>query len=128
VAAAVLLEAEDAARARSARILARIEQVLEWRGEAGPALAALRTPRDRGGPGAEVILARASEAMSRVVEQTAWRACRRVPCAPALGESEALGAVAVAVAAGRIGAGLATEALVLGMAQGRGYAMVLTAP
>ena len=128
VAAAVLLEAEDAACARSARVLARIEQVLEWRGDAGAAVAALRPPRERGEPGPEVILARLGEGASRIVDRTGWRACRRVACAPALGESEGLGAVAVAVAAGRIGAGRTTEALVLGVAHGRGYAIVLTAP
>ena len=128
VAAAVVLEGEDAARERGARILARAEQVLEWRGDAGAALSALRPPRSPGEPGSEVIVARATEGVSRALDPTAWSACRRVSCAPALGESEGLGAVAVAVAVGRIAIGRLTEALVLGVSQGRGYAIVLTAP
>ncbi len=127
VAAAVLLEAEDAARKRGARILAHAEQVLEWRGDAGAALSALRAPR---GPGvlSEVVLARASEGADRLLEETGWRACPRLVCAPALGESDGLGAVAVAVAVGRVATARAAEALVLGVAEGRGYAMVLSAP
>ncbi len=128
VAAAVLLEAEDAARERGARILARAEQVLEWRGEVGLSLSPLRPPRSPGEPGSEIVLARATEGAGRILDQTAWRACRRIACAPALGESEGLGAVAVAVAVGRIATGRVTEALVLGVAHGRGYAIVLTAP
>ena len=42
--------------------------------------------------------------------------------------AEALSAVAVAVAAGRIGAGRISEALVLGVAQRRGYAILLAGP
>ncbi len=127
VAAAVLLEAEDAARERGARILAHAERVLEWRGDAGEALSALRAPRGHGS-GAEVILARANEGADRLLDRTGWRSCPRIVCAPPLGESDGLGAVAVAVAVGRIGTGRATEALVLGVARGRGYAMVLSAP
>jgi 3-oxoacyl-[acyl-carrier-protein] synthase II len=128
VSAAVLLEAECAARDRAARILARVEQVIEWRGDFRAALSGLRAPRDSETARAlraEVVLPRPSEASSRILDRTDWRACPRVVCAPALAESEGLGAVAMAVAAGRIGAGLATDALVLGVAHGRGYAIVL---
>ena len=125
VAAAVVLEAEDLALARSARILARIERVFEWRVEGPAALAGLRAPR---GAGAEVVVARASEASERILAGTPWRQCKQVSCADALGESDALGAVAVAVAAGRIAAGRIAEALVLGVAQRRGYAILLAGP
>jgi 3-oxoacyl-[acyl-carrier-protein] synthase II len=125
VAAAIVLEAEELALARSAQILARVERVFEWRGDGPVALAGLRAPR---GAGAEVVLARASEAGERILVQTSWRGCPRVACAESLGESDALGAVAVAVAASRIGAGRITEALVLGVAQRRGYAILLARP
>ncbi len=46
LAAAVVLEAEGSVRARGGRVLARIEQVLEWRGHGSAALADLRAPRD----------------------------------------------------------------------------------
>jgi hypothetical protein len=44
-----------------------------------------------------------------------------------LGENGALGAVAIAIAAARVGTGRAPEALVLGLERGRGYAIVLAA-
>ncbi len=125
LAAALVLEAEGLARARSARILALIERVFEWRVDGPGALAGLRAPRSAG---AEVVLSRASEAGERIVVQTPWRDRPRLVCADALGESDALGAVAVAVAAARIGAGRITEALVLGVAQRRGYAILLAGP
>jgi len=125
VAAAVLLEAEEAAQARGGRILARVEQVLEWRGDRALSLAALRAPR--AARRSEVVQARVTPSGEQLVAETAWRGCPRVACAPALGESDALGAVAVAVAAGRIATGRIDEALVLGVAQGRGYAIVLAA-
>jgi 3-oxoacyl-[acyl-carrier-protein] synthase II len=128
VAAVIVLEAENDALARAARILARVEQVLEWRGDGFSALSALRAPAGGGGHAAEVVFGRTSEAADRLVGRTEWRRCPRVVCAPAVGESDGLGAVAVAVAAGRVAIGLATEALVVGVAQGRGYAILLTAP
>ncbi len=125
VAAAVLLEDEEAARARGGRILARVECVLEWRGDRAPSLAELRAPREP--RRAEVVQARVTPSGEQLAAETAWRTCPRVACAPALGESDALGAVAVVVAASRIASGRIVEALVLGVAQGRGYALVLSA-
>jgi 3-oxoacyl-[acyl-carrier-protein] synthase II len=125
VAAAVVLEAESLARARAARVLARVERVFEWRADGPAALSGLRAPC---GAGAEVVLARASEAGDGIIVRTPWRDCPRVVCAESLGESDALGAVAVAVAAARIGARRIREALVLGVAQGRGYAILLAGP
>jgi hypothetical protein len=128
VAAAVLLEEEGAARARGGRVLARVECVLEWRGaprDCAKALSRLRAPHDPAR--AEVVQARATPSADELVAETAWRSVPRVACAPALGESDALGAVAVAVAASRIASGRVAEALVLGVAQGRGYALLLAA-
>ncbi|MGO9833047.1 MAG: beta-ketoacyl synthase N-terminal-like domain-containing protein [Polyangiaceae bacterium] len=122
LAVAILVEAEEEARARGARILARIEQVLEWRGDGAGALASLRGPRSAR---AQVLLPRASEEADRVLASTSWTESERVVCAPVLGESDALGAVAIAVAASRIGAGVVEEALMLGLAKGRGFAIVL---
>src|ERR1019366_4713439 len=106
-------------------ILARVEQVLEWRADRALSLAALRVPR--AGRRSEVGQARVTPNGEQLVAETAWRGCPRVACAPALGESDALRAVAVAGAAGRIATGRIDEALVLGVAQGRGYAIVLAA-
>jgi 3-oxoacyl-[acyl-carrier-protein] synthase II len=125
VAAAVVLESEASALARSATVLARVERVVEWRIDDPAPLEALRQPRSAR---AEVVLARAGDAAERVVAQTGWTECPRVVCANFLLETDALGAVAVAVAAGRIGAGRVAEALVLGVAHRRGYAILLAGP
>jgi 3-oxoacyl-[acyl-carrier-protein] synthase II len=120
--AALVVEAEPAARARDARILARVRQRVEWRSGV-EALAAIAPPR---GARAEVVLARGDDDASVFVERTGWRGRPRLTCAGALGENDALGAVALAVAVGRIAQGMADEVLALGIAMGRGYAIVLS--
>ncbi len=123
VAAAVVLEVEERARARGARVLARVERAIEWRGDGASAASTLRAPRGR----AEVVWARESGPAARWLERTSWAAAARRACAPAIGESDALGAVAVAAAAARIGAGVTDEALVVGVARSHGYAILLAA-
>jgi 3-oxoacyl-[acyl-carrier-protein] synthase II len=124
LAAAVLVESEDEAKQRGARVLARVAQTLEWRHDRAPLASLISPPAD----GAEVVLARANGGSGVLLDGTAWRACPRHLCAPALGESDGLGAAAVAVAAGRIATGRASHVLVLGLARARGYAIVLTQP
>jgi len=122
VAAAVVLETAHVARQRGARVLARVRQTLEWRADARSVLASLVAPS---GAAAEVVLARANGGSDALLAATPWAECPRVTCAEALGESDGLGAVAIAVAAARVAAGRATDALVLGLAKGRGFALVL---
>jgi 3-oxoacyl-[acyl-carrier-protein] synthase II len=122
VAAAVVLETAEVARERGARVLARVRQTVEWRADARSALASLVAPS---GGSAEVVLARANGGSDALLAATPWARCRRVTCAEALGESDGLGAVAIAVAAARVAAGRASDALVLGLAKGRGFALVL---
>ncbi len=124
LAAAILVEGAAAATARGATPLARVAQVLQWRADAPTELAKLRGPVTAL---AEVIVPRFDDRTLEILGACPWRACRRHSCATALGESDALGAVALAVASARIGQGLAREALVLGLARGRGYAIVLEA-
>lgn len=123
VAAAVVLETDGAARERGARVLARVRQTLEWRADGRTGLASLVAPS--GGRG-EVLLARANGGSDGLLAATPWAACPRITCAEALGESDGLGAVAIAVAAARVAAGKATDALVLGLAKGRGFAVVVS--
>jgi len=122
LAAAVVVESEREARERGARVLARIRQVVEWRAAGREALESLVAPL---GQGAEVVVSRTNGGVDELLEVTAWRRCVRLVCAQALGESDALGAVAIAVAVGRIAAKRVNEALVLGVARGRGFAIVL---
>jgi len=121
-AAAVVVESELGARAAGTRILARFRQVLEWRGDAAGPLASLSPP---GGGRAECVLPRPDETAKALIARSGWAACPVRCCSPSIGESDALGAVAVAVAAARIASGLLDEALVIGIARGRGYAIAL---
>jgi len=125
LAAAIALESRIEARRRGARALARIAQVLEWRGDGAGAVGALRAP-DSERP--QVICARSNGGVDDFVSRTPWRSCPRWFCSRALAESSALGAAAICVAAARIGAGRVSEALVVGLAPGRGFAIVLGAP
>jgi 3-oxoacyl-[acyl-carrier-protein] synthase II len=124
LAAAIVLESEQEALARGTRVLCRVRQQLEWRSapEATDALALLQGPLQGR---AEVVLPRSGIDLDGLLEPTQWSTCRRMKCAPALGESDALGAVAIAVAAGRIATRLVEHALVLGVSRDRGYAVVL---
>lgn len=124
LAAVVVVERPDAPRARGTRALARVVQVLQWRDDAAGALAQLCLPV---ASRSEVVLARSDGGAGELVDRSAWRDCPRLSCAPNLGESDALGAVAIAVACARLGRGLAGEALVVGLALARGYAIVLRA-
>jgi 3-oxoacyl-[acyl-carrier-protein] synthase II len=125
VAAALVLEDGSHARRRSARVLARVRKVLEWRSDADDAVSRLGRP---GGDRAEVVLAResASACVDALLASTGWSASPRVSCATALGDSDGLGGVAIAVAAARVSAGLVTDALVVGLDEGRGYFIVLS--
>jgi 3-oxoacyl-[acyl-carrier-protein] synthase II len=124
IAAAVVAETEADARRRGARIVARVRQTLEWRGDT-PRWRDVVAPR---GARAEVVLARPNGGSGPLLEGSAWSSCAPLVCAPVLGESDGLGLVALAVAVGRIAARRADEVLVLGLARSRGYAIVLAAP
>lgn len=121
LAAAVVVESETEARRRGARIMVRVRQTLEVRGDT-PSLVGLVEPL---GGRAEVVLAHSGCAVGPLLDASAWASCERRVCGPAVGESDALGAVAIAVAAARIGAGQTDEALVLGLAKKRCHATVL---
>ncbi len=124
VSAAVVLEDETHARQRSGRILARVAQTLEWRDGLDDAVARLRAPAS---VRPEVVLAGGSEGADAVLARTAWKGAPRLSCAAGFGDSDGLGAVALAVAAARVSSGLATDALVVGLDERRGYFLVLSA-
>jgi 3-oxoacyl-[acyl-carrier-protein] synthase II len=125
LAAAIVVETGRAVQQRRGQALANVVQILQWRDDVRTPLASLRGPSSKS---AEVILARADEGAEALLDQTPWRPCQRFFCARALGESDALGGATLAVAAARVGVGIAREALVLGLARSRGYAIVLAAP
>jgi 3-oxoacyl-[acyl-carrier-protein] synthase II len=121
VAAAVVVESEDHAKARGARLVARVVQTLEWRGVRQD-LGDIAAPP---GDSPEVVLARSDEPVEALLAGSAWARARRHTCAHSVGESDALGAVALAMAVGRIAARRANGVLVVGLARDRGYAVVL---
>ncbi len=123
LASAVVLESESEAKARGVRVLARLRQLVEWRSSPRAAVAQMIGPESAR---AAVVVPRENGAVDELLAHTRWRECPRVVCAQVLGESDGLGVVAVAVAVGRIATGRIDEALVLGVARGRGFAIVLT--
>jgi 3-oxoacyl-[acyl-carrier-protein] synthase II len=124
LAAALVVESAETARQRSAPVLARVRQVVEWRDDAGE-LASLPEPRHLA---CEVLLPRASPRVDAILAASSWSTAPRIDCSRTLGESDGAGAAALAVGAGRVANGTAYEALVLGVAPGRGYAIVLERP
>jgi 3-oxoacyl-[acyl-carrier-protein] synthase II len=124
LAAVVVVESEEEARRRQAQVLARVQHVLAWRGSESASLAELPPPT----ADSEVVLPRPNGGAEALLGSTRWGACRRIVCAPSLGESDGLGAAAAAIAAGRVASGRTSSALVLGLAKGRGYALLLARP
>ncbi len=122
IAAALVVESRVEAAARGVRVLAAVEQWLEWRRSGSSSIARLNPPR---GERAEVVLARRSESVDAMLAASSWSRCSRMGLLPVTGESDALGAVALAVAVGRLSKGCVDHSLVLGMARERGYAIVL---
>jgi 3-oxoacyl-[acyl-carrier-protein] synthase II len=125
LAAVVLVETTARARARGARVLARVEQVLEWRDSGERALRELRPP---GAGRGEVLVPASGDPAHALIEATAWSRCPRVVACPGLGDGGALGAMSIATAVRRLREGEAAEILVLGGEADRGYAIVLSAP
>jgi 3-oxoacyl-[acyl-carrier-protein] synthase II len=121
--AAIVIEAEDAARARGARVWARLAQSVTWRGAAVLELQAPRDPHR-----AVVLVARETPEVAALVSRTAWARAPRTAYGPAGGEHEPVGARAIEAAVSRIARGEASEALVIGLAKDRGYAFVWVAP
>ncbi|MEI7891562.1 MAG: beta-ketoacyl-[acyl-carrier-protein] synthase family protein [Myxococcales bacterium] len=122
-AAALVVENEDAARARGAKVLATIEAVVAWRAIAGipweqtceAALEELPLPADA----AEVVVIRRDTALDQALDRSAWGKFPRTLC---VGEHDVRGAVAVVLAVGRLGSG---SILVVGVVSGRGHAVLL---
>ena len=120
-AGAIVVESSESASSRGAHVLARVECVVEWRELESGALGGLAAPRDP--MRACVVLVRENGGVDALLDASSWRACARQRCEA--GEHEALGAIAIAAAVGRLARGDADEALVVGLARGRGYAIVL---
>jgi 3-oxoacyl-[acyl-carrier-protein] synthase II len=124
-AAAVVLESEERATARGAKVLARLEGIWSFTNGAVAPLASLAPPKDFAS--ARVILARDCDDAGGLVDATSWRDAPRLFVAPRAGQHEGLGGIAVAAAAGLLAQGTAREVLVVGLSKGRGFALTLAA-
>jgi 3-oxoacyl-[acyl-carrier-protein] synthase II len=122
IAAALVVESRGAAELRRARVLASVEQWIEWRREGERSIARLMAPH---GPCAEIVLPRPSDTLEGLLAASPWNSCRRTVLGGLDGESDAFGAVALAMAVGRLAMGRTDEVLVIGIAKERGYAVVL---
>ncbi len=123
-AAVVVLEDAASAAARSARVLAVVADVREWRSEEEAPLASLPPPSSR----AVVVLPRQDAGLDALLAASTWRAVPRRVCEGAGGEHEGLGAMALAAATSLLSARACDQALVVGLARGRGAAVRLVAP
>ena len=121
---AVVVEAEESARARGVKPIARIAEFTSWHeGGRAPVL-----PAPRADVSAVVVTPGESPELEALLASSPWKETPRVVCAGSGGEHEALGAIALSAAVSRIARGDAQDALVVGLAKGRGYAVVLAAP
>jgi 3-oxoacyl-[acyl-carrier-protein] synthase II len=123
--AAIVLAPEEAAvgakEAGAKRVLARVERAATWNDESD-FLASFGAPP----AGAIVVLGVVSPAIENALASSAWAACPRLVCSEGAGTHEAAGGIAIAVAAGAIARGDAPSALVVGIAQSRAYAGLLS--
>jgi 3-oxoacyl-[acyl-carrier-protein] synthase II len=119
--AAIAFESETFAAARGARSIARVEDVRSWRASTTAPLTGIAPPLGS----AMVVLPRHDAALAVLLDESAWRDVPRFVADGAGGEHEGLGAMALAAAVSALSLGRARDALVLGLATGRGYALHL---
>jgi 3-oxoacyl-[acyl-carrier-protein] synthase II len=120
-AGAVALAAESVAVEQGMPVLAKVTRVTTWTSEAHADLAAPPDAR------ALVVLGASHGKAAELIGRSAWAECPRVACDDACGEHEALGGIALAVAAAKIARGEASAALCVGTSRGSGYAVTLGA-
>ncbi len=117
----LLIEDEEKAASRGARVVARVERVLEWRGASLDGLALLPAPATA----RPVVFACRHDARAdRALAESPWAGCQRW-AGDGRSSPVGFGAFAFVAAAAQIARGMATEALVWGASAGGGFAVVL---
>lgn len=120
-ASALLFEAEEHARERGAKIIARVVFWTSWRGEGEGVAQGLPPPPLR----AAVFTGRDDAHLRHLLEGTAWGALPRRSLAARAGDQEGTGGFAAAAAISALASGEIDGALLLGVTRDRGYALVL---
>jgi 3-oxoacyl-[acyl-carrier-protein] synthase II len=123
-ASALLLESAEHARARAARILARLSFWTSWRVDATRAFADVPAPRD---PSRAVVVTGHSETRLPMLESSAWASVTRRSVEVRAGSHEGIGGMAMAAAVAALVRGSFDECLVVGVAPQRGYLLLLHA-
>ncbi len=123
-ASAGVFEAAAAARARGARILARVAWWTSWRDPEAAPLAGVPAPPE----GALVLAGRLPAQAAELLRGTPWEAVPVRALAPRTGDHEGAGGFAVVAGAALVARGPTPAVLVVGCALGRGYALLLAAP
>lgn len=123
-AAVAVFESAPAAKARGARILARVAWWTSWREPAEAPFAEVPAPPD----GAIVVVGRQPAQVADLLRGTSWEAVPVRALAPRAGDHEGAGGFAVVAGAAAIARGPTSAVLVVGHAVGRGYALLLAAP
>ncbi|MDC0746592.1 beta-ketoacyl-[acyl-carrier-protein] synthase family protein [Polyangium mundeleinium] len=121
-ASAILLEAEEHAKARGIRPLARLPWWTSWRGAGEGALDAVPAPPHRA-----AVLTGQEDLPPGLRLPEAWARVPHRAVAPRSGVHEGAGGFAMAAALAAIARGELDAALVVGHAPERGYALLLTA-
>jgi 3-oxoacyl-[acyl-carrier-protein] synthase II len=125
-AGAVALAAEEVALSQGLPILAHVEQVLAW-AQDQTVLAELAPPADP--TRSRVVLGCDGVTTTALLEGAGWGKVCRVSCAERAGSHEAVGGIAVAVAAATLASERSIDVtLSIGAARGWGYAIVLRRP
>ncbi len=121
--AVVVVESEEHARARGAYIRARVAWCESWRGVRTRGLADAPAPS-----GESIILSsRDGARVAEAILGSSWETVPRLSFAPRTGDHEGAGGFGLATAAAWIDEGRFATVLVVGEAQDRTVALVLTA-
>ncbi len=123
-ASAGVFEAAASARARGARVLARVAWWTSWRDPEEAPLAGIPAPPE----GALVLAGRLPAQAAELLRGTPWESVAVRALAPRTGDHEGAGGFAVVAGAAVIARGPTPAVLVIGRALGRGYALLLAAP
>ncbi|MBK9265832.1 MAG: 3-oxoacyl-ACP synthase [Polyangiaceae bacterium] len=121
-ASALLLESADHARARGARILARLSFWTSWRDDASEALASMPAPLD---VARAAVVTGHVDARLHMLGSSPWVRAARRSVARRASTHEGIGGMAMAAAVAALTRGTFDECLVVGTAPQRGYALLL---